>query len=843
MAARESHRGETVCWNSYCRRVAIVLLAAAVASGGCRGKDAAGPTPESEGAAGAASGAAGPQQAPGPAPSDLSAEQVLAAMVKAYHEAPSYGDQAIVRLTGTIGNQPIDVKSNCLVALERPNKVRLQIDHGVLVADGKQLVAFASEFQGQVLRLAAPQKLTIPAVYPDYLLAASMMQSPAQTFSWVPLQLVLLLADDPLKTLLDGVEQKELLEPAKIDQQWCDRVEIRGPAGRGVFWIDRQSRVLRRFEFPTVAIERSPAVEQMKDIALVAEYRGAQLGGPLDPTAFQFETASNVAFVEKLVPPVLTILGQPMPQFEVVDAKGNKVTGSSLSGKTVVLEYWQTTSVPCRQTLPAVAEAYARFKDDPKVVFLAVSLDGAAVENATLEKVLADWKVALPVYRDRQQKSFAPFRQAGVPLTIVVGPKGVIQGFLPGRMPNLSTTLGAVVKSVREGQQAFRTAFEQFRMGQQQFQQVCRYAVDTGVYRIPAAIGQSVPRTKILPRTEPESFRLAPLWSCQELDKPGNILVVGKQGAASRLLVVNGMNSIAELSADGKLVANHALKLVGQEPITFVRTAVDGQGKRLFLVSAPGVQHVYLLDDQFNTLLCYPDAPHAGIGDARLVDLQGDGNLRIVLGYFDVVGVQAVSLEGTRLWANRSLVNVLRIAPLAVDKQGHGRLLCLNGSPDRGSLVELDFEGKRLREIVLPDRSVGWVTAADLDGDGRWEVCALAQAEPGKVVAVGVDPAAGKELWSVAMPAGIHQQQIEAVTSGRVRKSGPGVWILAAADSTLQFVSIDGRVVDHFAYGAELAGVATARLGDRLVLVVATPQRVEAWAVEPRSAPLEKVEH
>jgi len=60
----------------------------------------------------------------------------------------------------------------------------------------------------------------------------------------------------------------------------------------------------------------------------------------------------------------------------------------------------------------------------------------------------------------------------------------------------------------------------------------------------------------------------------------GNILVVEAAEQPTRIMVVEGWRTVAELDATGKLVARHALDLPEQAAITYLRTAIDRSGKR-----------------------------------------------------------------------------------------------------------------------------------------------------------------------------------------------------------------------------------------------------------------------
>jgi hypothetical protein len=231
-------------------------------------------------------------------------------------------------------------------------------------------------------------------------------------------------------------------------------------------------------------------------------------------------------------------------------------------------------------------------------------------------------------------------------------------------------------------------------------------------------------------------------------------------------------------------------------------------------------------------VLSYPENaienPHSGIADVELGDLDGDGVPKMYVGYWDVVGVQAVTLEGKRIWSNRSISNVARMAFTDPDADGRRLLLCAN---NLGTLVELDAKNQRQGEISVPNRPIGWIAAADLTGDGRLLYCGLSAMKMGETTALGFD-LGGRELWNYPLPAGLQPQPIEQIISGKITRQGPGQWILPGPDGSINVVTADGKPLDSFNYGAMLQGLATLSIDGQPVLIVASPNGLEAWKVE-----------
>ena len=174
------------------------------------------------------------------------AQDVLKNMVAAYKRAPGYADAGKVHLTVTPDPNQISGAANFAVTFVRPNKLRMEVYQAAVVCDGKTLHAAVLDLPGQVLEREAPANLTLQAVHADGILDATLRSG----FAGPPPQMLFLLADDPLKVLLQDAEVTVLEEPAQIAERDCYRVQIKRPDGKAVFWIDRESYALRRVEYP-----------------------------------------------------------------------------------------------------------------------------------------------------------------------------------------------------------------------------------------------------------------------------------------------------------------------------------------------------------------------------------------------------------------------------------------------------------------------------------------------------------------------------------------------------------------------------------------------------------------
>ncbi len=62
------------------------------------------------------------------------------------------------------------------------------------------------------------------------------------------------------------------------------------------------------------------------------------------------------------------------PPFSVATLDGQRMSMDDLQGKVVLLDFWATWCVPCREALPHIRQVAKKFQGEPLVI-LSVSLD------------------------------------------------------------------------------------------------------------------------------------------------------------------------------------------------------------------------------------------------------------------------------------------------------------------------------------------------------------------------------------------------------------------------------------------------------------------------------------
>jgi thiol-disulfide isomerase/thioredoxin len=125
-------------------------------------------------------------------------------------------------------------------------------------------------------------------------------------------------------------------------------------------------------------------------------------------------------------------------QFTLSGLDGDKLQLSSLLGKVVVIDFWATWCVPCREQHPLYEKVKAKFKDTGDVVFLAVDTDE---DHSLVKPFLTQIKWSQNVYFENGLQSM--LQVSSIPTTIILGKKGEVftrmVGFLPDRFVDMLT--------------------------------------------------------------------------------------------------------------------------------------------------------------------------------------------------------------------------------------------------------------------------------------------------------------------------------------------------------------------------------------------------------------------
>jgi thiol-disulfide isomerase/thioredoxin len=532
-------------------------------------------------------------------------------------------------------------------------------------------------------------------------------------------------------------------------------------------------------------------------------------------------------------------VGKAANPFVLAALDGVTVSSESLAGSAVVLEFFHTGCDACRRSMPQVIRAVESLT--PPVKHFAVSVDETDVPDDALREKVRLWGGAGTILRDPRSVAATAFEIATFPAVVVLTPTGTVADVLLGHDHQLSKDLSVTLAAVAAGTPTGPLLRDRFETRLRDYRELLEKVAGGGTV-------ERMPPQQISPRRQPDRFKLVRAWRAEGVAMPGNVVCFDDDGAG-RIVALDGWRTVVVLDPQGREVGRHELDLPADAAVGFLRTAVDATGKRWWLGGNRGSQQVFVFDDAWKLHAAYPawESPaHAGIRTALLVDLNDDGMPEIVVGYFGTVGVQAASLDGHRLWRERSFDTVLDVVPDAPPPEGSRGLVCVNG---HGRLVPVTMEGRGAEARPVegavqgpgegrrkPDWSASPAVASLFAGpvapNGGWAFLGLASPSMGKNMAVGLGPLPD-QFWEVDLPDGVHRDgPIEPVAWADLLGTPRRQWLIAAPDGSVTVAWADGRVVDRYRHGAPLVGIGGYRDGNEGFIVIATRDSLESYRVD-----------
>jgi hypothetical protein len=722
-----------------------------------------------------------------------------------------------------------------MVAWSQPNRLAVRAYQGAVACDGQRLQAKildegSADLDGQIVSRPIGEKLTLDDLFSDAVLRENL----GGRLGLHPPQLELLLAEKPFQAFLDKAVPKVFLRREEFDGRACERVEV-NLQGRYVFWVDRENYLLRRLEYPGDVL-LTPEEAQDAELQIAAEFPGAELdakapAGQFTLEAFQMAVPADAKQVRFFVVPPqplpTEIFGKRPAGFEFLTLEGQKVTPQTLAGKVAVLAWFTNHpgSQACLQTLDG---ARAKLAGNEQIVFYAVCTEPTTVSNDDLRQLASDWNITIPVVRDLGAYGRDAFDVQVAPSLVVLDAKGAVQIHEPGDHSQLAALvqeqLPELLPRLAGGEDFAAAILTQAQAEQENYQLNLKAARG----EIAAAADAAMP-AEVAPKTQPQKLQLSPAWSNEELDSPGNMIVIDN-AQTPRLLVLDGPRTFAELDEQGAVVRRTELELPEQASLSFLRTAADNQGRRIFAGASLLAPRAFVFDEQGKRLLAYPpeDQKHDGVRDVLLADLDGSGKPSLAVGFWGLTGVHGVSLAGERTWVNRELAPVLSLAATPPDVVGWRKVLATGNA---GHIQRLNQYGNADPPIQVKQRTIHHLIAADWSADRPTVYLGLSYAPEGNLVAIGLN-ANFEEMWSYRLPPGAYANQMQFAAPCRLLPGEGGQWLLAGPDGSIHMISDDGDTFDYFQYGERLTGLAGFRSKDQGILAVATEQGVFAYKVK-----------
>lgn len=120
-------------------------------------------------------------------------------------------------------------------------------------------------------------------------------------------------------------------------------------------------------------------------------------------------------------------IGRPAPDFTLSTLTGQAVRLARYQGrKAVIINFWATWCVPCREEMPTLERLYQQRKSVLEV--LGISLDaGGAANTARVRLFVRELSLSFPILLDPEFAVARQYRIRGIPSSFIVDRTGVVR--------------------------------------------------------------------------------------------------------------------------------------------------------------------------------------------------------------------------------------------------------------------------------------------------------------------------------------------------------------------------------------------------------------------------------
>ena len=136
------------------------------------------------------------------------------------------------------------------------------------------------------------------------------------------------------------------------------------------------------------------------------------------------------------------VVGAPAEDFRLIDLEGKSQSLSQYRGKVVLVNFWATWCKPCTTEMPAMQATYDKLRDKGFVVLAINELE----DDAKVREHIKQHGHTFPVLMDRENKVANQFGVFGLPVSVFIDEKGVVQEYIKGGLLTEQLILDVVAK-------------------------------------------------------------------------------------------------------------------------------------------------------------------------------------------------------------------------------------------------------------------------------------------------------------------------------------------------------------------------------------------------------------
>jgi peroxiredoxin len=135
-------------------------------------------------------------------------------------------------------------------------------------------------------------------------------------------------------------------------------------------------------------------------------------------------------------------VGTAAEDFRLVDLEGKQQSLSQYRGKVVLVNFWATWCKPCTTEMPAMQATYDKLREKGFVVLAVNELE----DEAKVREHIKQYGHTFPVLLDHDNKVANQFGVFGLPVSVFIDEKGVVQQYIKGGLLTEQVILDAVAR-------------------------------------------------------------------------------------------------------------------------------------------------------------------------------------------------------------------------------------------------------------------------------------------------------------------------------------------------------------------------------------------------------------
>jgi cytochrome c biogenesis protein CcmG/thiol:disulfide interchange protein DsbE len=117
------------------------------------------------------------------------------------------------------------------------------------------------------------------------------------------------------------------------------------------------------------------------------------------------------------------LVDKPAPPIELTDVDGNAVSLADYAGRPVIVNFWASWCVPCREEFPIFVEGREAYAEQGLEILGVIYKDSAASARAFAVDQGAEW----PLLEDPGQEVYDAYIGTGVPISVFIDGEGIVR--------------------------------------------------------------------------------------------------------------------------------------------------------------------------------------------------------------------------------------------------------------------------------------------------------------------------------------------------------------------------------------------------------------------------------